>query len=128
MIRSAAHEYELVRAYSGAEGLLKMRRQRPDLILLDLIMPEMDGYEVLAQMREDAELRNIPVVVITAHGRTPEEERRLGGGMLSVISGTGFSNEEALRYLRGFLTAIPAPPVSEIDKIRAGDSSPALTR
>ncbi len=128
MIRSAAREYELVRAYNGAEGLLKMRRQRPDLVLLDLIMPEMDGYAVLAQMQEDAELRGIPVVVITARERTPEEERRLGEGILSVTSAAGFTNEEALRYLRGLLTAIPAPPASEIDKIRTGDSSPALTR
>jgi len=121
MIRSAAREYEVVRAYSGSEGLLKMRRQRPDLVLLDLIMPEMDGYAVLAQMRADAELHNIPVVVITARERTPEEERQLGRGMLLVTSGSGFTNEEALRYLNGLLEAVPPPTPSRLR--RAGQLS-----
>ncbi len=109
MIRSAPREYEVVRAYSGSEGLRKMRCQRPDLVLLDLIMPEMDGYAVLAQMRADAGLRDIPVVVITARERTPEEERRLGKGALMVTSRSGFTNEEALRYLSGLLEAAPPP-------------------
>jgi len=107
MLQMAEREYKVVRAYNGQEGLREMRSQRPDLVLLDLVMPEMDGYDVLAQMREDAELCAIPVVVITAREHTPEEERRLGGGMLLMSTGAGFTNEEAISYLGGILGAAP---------------------
>jgi len=102
-------EIEVVRAHDGREGLREMQRQRPDLVLLDLLMPEMDGYSVLAQMREDEGLRHVPVAVITAQTRTPEEERRLGGNQLCVTSGTGFTNEEVLTYLRSILEAVGVP-------------------
>ncbi len=110
MIQSTGCEYDVVRAYSGPEGLLEMQRQRPDLVLLDLVMPEMDGHDVLAKMREDAQLCQVSVVAITAQEHTPEEERRLGGKMLWVSNEDGFTNEEALRYLRGVLDAVGVPP------------------
>lgn len=91
--------------YSGADGLAKMRRHRPDLVLLDLVMPGMDGLAVLTHMQADATLRHTKVVVITAREATPEQVRKLGGGLLAVTSAVGFSNEEALRYLRGVLGA-----------------------
>jgi CheY-like chemotaxis protein len=109
MIQSTGRRYEVARAYSGPEGLLEMQRQRPDLVLLDLVMPEMDGYGILAQMQEDPELRHVPVAVITAQEHKPEEERRLGGKMLWVSNEDGFTNEEALRYLRGILDAVGVP-------------------
>jgi signal transduction histidine kinase/DNA-binding response OmpR family regulator len=109
MIQSTGRGYDVVRAYSGPEGLLEMQRQRPDLVLLDLVMPEMDGHDVLAKMREDDELGQVPVIAITAQEHTPEEERRLGGKTLWVSNDGGFTNEEALRYLRGVLNAVGVP-------------------
>jgi len=109
MIQATGRDYKVKPAYDGQEGLREMRRQRPDLVLLDLVMPGMDGYSVLTHMHQDAELRRIPVVVITAHARTPEEERRLGGRMLSVYTGAGFTNEEALACLRSILDAVALP-------------------
>ena len=106
MIQSFTPECEVTRAHNGQEGLREMRRQRPDLLLLDLIMPEMDGYAVLAQIREDTQLCHIPVAVITAQARTSEEERHLGGKMLVVCNEAGFTNEEVLVYLRSILEAI----------------------
>ena len=58
--------YEVVGADGGEQGLAKMRTEKPDLILLDLMMPEMDGGDVYHRMRQEAELRDIPVVVVTA--------------------------------------------------------------
>jgi signal transduction histidine kinase/CheY-like chemotaxis protein len=118
LLQATEREVELIRAYNGQEGLCEMRRQRPDLVLLDLIMPEMDGYAVLARMREEPELRHVPVVVVTAQARTPEEERRLGGRMLFVSTGAGFTNEEALTYLRSILNAVGVPSTA----LRAGPS------
>jgi signal transduction histidine kinase/DNA-binding response OmpR family regulator len=109
MLRAAEREYEAACAYDGREALREMQTRRPDLVLLDLVMPEMDGYDVLAQMREDAELRDVPVVVITAQGPAPEEERRLGGKTLLVRTEVGFTNEETLIYLRAVLNASVSP-------------------
>jgi DNA-binding response OmpR family regulator len=58
--------YEVIGAEGGREGLAQMRAERPDLILLDLMMPEMDGGDVFHHMKEEVELRDIPVIVVTA--------------------------------------------------------------
>ena len=114
MLQTTRHEVQAVRASNGEEGLREMRRQRPDLVLLDLVMPEMDGYAVLAQMQAEPELRHIPVAVITAQARTPEEERQLGGRTMLVSTGTGFTNEEVLIYLRAILDAIRIPSTTDV--------------
>ncbi len=58
--------YEVIGAEGGAAGLEVMRREQPDLILLDLMMPEMDGAEVLLRKKEDPSIRDIPVIALTA--------------------------------------------------------------
>jgi DNA-binding response OmpR family regulator len=58
--------YDVIGAEGGQEGLERMRAERPDLILLDLMMPEMDGGDVFHHMKEEVELRDIPVIVVTA--------------------------------------------------------------
>jgi len=58
--------YEVVGAVGGQEGLDIIRQEEPDLILLDLMMPDVDGWEVYRQIRADAKLKNTPVIVVTA--------------------------------------------------------------
>lgn len=58
--------YEVLGAEGGQQGLDMMRVEKPDLILLDLMMPEMDGGDVFHHMKEEVELRDIPVIVVTA--------------------------------------------------------------
>jgi DNA-binding response OmpR family regulator len=58
--------YEVLGAEGGQQGLDLMRSEKPDLILLDLMMPEMDGGDVFHHMKEEVELRDIPVIVVTA--------------------------------------------------------------
>ena len=58
--------YEVLGAEGGQQGLDLMRTERPDLILLDLMMPEMDGGDVFHHMKEEVELRDMPVIVVTA--------------------------------------------------------------
>ena len=58
--------YEVLGAEGGRQGLEVMRSEKPDLILLDLMMPEMDGGDVFHHMKEEVELRNLPVIVVTA--------------------------------------------------------------
>ncbi|MCK5318792.1 MAG: response regulator [Anaerolineales bacterium] len=62
--------FNVIGANGGIEGLETVQRERPDLVLLDLMMPDMDGWEVYQQMKADDELRSIPVVVVTAKAQS----------------------------------------------------------
>jgi DNA-binding response OmpR family regulator len=62
--------FEVIGANGGVEGLETVRREKPDLVLLDLMMPDMDGWEVYQQIKADEELRKIPVVVVTAKAQS----------------------------------------------------------
>lgn len=58
--------YQVTTAYSGEEALEKIHREIPDLILLDIMMPKMDGYEVCEELRKDEETKDIPIIFVTA--------------------------------------------------------------
>ena len=62
--------FEVLGAVGGQEGLDAVRREKPDLVLLDLMMPDIDGWEVYRQMKADEDLKNIPVVVVTAKAQS----------------------------------------------------------
>ncbi len=62
--------FELIGAVGGREGLETVQQVKPDLVLLDLMMPDMDGWEVYQQMKASEELRNIPVIVVTAKAQS----------------------------------------------------------
>ncbi|HEY69199.1 MAG TPA: response regulator [Anaerolineae bacterium] len=62
--------FEFIGADGGVEGLKVVREKKPDLILLDLMMPDMDGWEVFQQVKDDPELSTIPVVVVTAKAQS----------------------------------------------------------
>jgi diguanylate cyclase (GGDEF)-like protein len=77
---------QVTAAASGAEALHLAALQTPDLILLDVEMPEMDGFEVIAALRADPSLRDIPVVFVTAHTGTEFELRALDAGAVDFIA------------------------------------------
>lgn len=62
--------FTVIGANGGIEGLEVVRREKPDLVLLDLMMPDMDGWEVYQQIKADAALKDIPVVVVTAKAQS----------------------------------------------------------
>jgi two-component system response regulator VicR len=68
--------YEMLAAVGGAEGIETVKREKPDLVLLDLMMPDVDGWEVYRQMKADKEVADIPVIIITA--RTQSIDKVLG--------------------------------------------------
>jgi two-component system response regulator VicR len=76
------HHFTVKGALSGDEGLAMIRRESPDLILLDLMMPNMDGWEVYQQLKTDSKTRNIPVIIITA--RAQPIDRVLGLHIVKV--------------------------------------------
>lgn len=64
--RLEANNFDFLAAYDGEEGLKKALVEKPDLILLDLIMPKINGYEVCRRLRQNPEIKNIPVIILTA--------------------------------------------------------------
>ena len=68
-----SEKYEVVGVYDGEEALKKAKEIKPDLILLDILMPKMDGWETLKRLKQDEELKDIPVSMLTALPLTPED-------------------------------------------------------
>jgi two-component system sensor histidine kinase/response regulator len=80
-----AADYEVQFATSGAEGLALVAQDPPDLILLDVMMPEMDGYAVCAALKDPPDTRDIPVIFVTAKNDAESESRALGAGAVDFI-------------------------------------------
>ena len=78
--------YEVVEASNGEEALFKMVEARPDLVLLDLEMPLLDGYGVLQRMRDDPSLSHLPVAAITARALPVDRERGLARGFAAYLT------------------------------------------
>ena len=93
----------VLRASNGVEALAVMAQTRPDLVLLDLMMPEMDGFAVLQAMREDERTRNIPVIVLTAQLLRQEEMARLQQGVAAVLGKELFTPAEVLAQVEAAL-------------------------
>ena len=75
----------------------------PDVVLLDLMMPEMDGFELVAALQVDTRWRDIPVVVVTALDLTAEDRRRLNGGVEQILSKHAFPPAELMARLGALL-------------------------
>jgi CheY-like chemotaxis protein len=75
--------YRVYSAHNGAEGIAQVARRRPDLVILDLRMPEMDGFQVIRELRSNPETATIPVLVVTADTLDPSERDQLSN--LEVI-------------------------------------------
>ena len=69
-MRLEANNYEVLAAHDGKEGLAKAESEKPDLMLLDVMMPGMDGFQVLRRVRKSPALKDLPVVMLTAKGET----------------------------------------------------------
>jgi CheY-like chemotaxis protein len=95
-------------AENGRVALDCIERERPSLILLDLMMPEMDGFEFTVRMRRHPEWRSIPIVVLTARDLSGDERRRLNGCVETVLQEAGDSCETMLHHLCELLDDYPA--------------------
>jgi two-component system cell cycle response regulator DivK len=81
-----AHGYHTVGTRNGIEALELARKHRPDLILMDIQLPEVSGLEVTKWLKEDDDLRSIPVIAVTAFAMKGDEERIRQGGCEAYIS------------------------------------------
>ena len=92
----AGEGYEVSVARDGDEGLKAMREIRPDLILLDIIMPKMGGFEVMEEMNKDSELKQISVIVISNSGQPVELDRAQKLGAKDWLIKTEFDPQEVI--------------------------------
>jgi CheY-like chemotaxis protein len=87
-------------AENGRAALERIENSPPSLILLDLTMPEIDGFEMIARLGERPELRDIPVVVVTAKDVSDAERARLGTGVAGVFHKGAYERDELLARIR----------------------------
>jgi K+-sensing histidine kinase KdpD/CheY-like chemotaxis protein/tetratricopeptide (TPR) repeat protein len=92
-------EYELEAACDGIDALTAIARNRPDVILLDLMMPGLDGFAVIERLRQDPDQRTIPVVVLTAKSLTVDEAAGLNSRVAKVIDKQGLVGEALIREI-----------------------------
>jgi signal transduction histidine kinase/CheY-like chemotaxis protein len=97
--------FAVVEAEDGRAGLERLAERRPSLILLDLLMPQMNGFEFLAELQMHPEWRTIPVVVVTAKDLTAEEQTRLSGQVAEVLRKGAYTRERLLSEVRERVTA-----------------------
>lgn len=78
--------YQTLSAANGAEGVETAKRERPDLVLMDLSMPEMDGWNAAARLKADEKTRHIPIIALTAHALPGDRKRAIDAGCDGYIS------------------------------------------
>ncbi|MCX6137081.1 MAG: PAS domain S-box protein [Ignavibacteriales bacterium] len=94
-------------AGNGTEGLARLSSARPAIIILDLMMPQMDGFEFLDILRTKAEWQEIPVIIVTAKDLTNEERQRLLGSAQRIVEKGSTFTEDVLRHLAQCLAHVP---------------------
>jgi threonine synthase len=95
--------FTIFEASNGREGLGLIQRELPDLVILDLMMPEMDGFAVIEALRARQETASIPVIVATAKELTSEEKNRLNGQIQSLMQKGDFLNDEFLEEVKALI-------------------------
>jgi len=95
--------YAITSAQDGMVALQAIGKQRPDVVLLDLLMPEMDGFEVIQHLCHHPQLSGIPVIVLTAKELTPAEVAQLQRCTSRILQKSGLQRETLLRELRDAL-------------------------
>ncbi|MDP2913306.1 MAG: response regulator [Candidatus Omnitrophota bacterium] len=94
--------YEVAAAYDGEEGLKKVRSEHPDLILLDLMLPKMNGYKVCEALKSDSNVNKIPVIMFTARAQDTDRKMSQAAGVDAYIT-KPFESSELLATIKKLL-------------------------
>jgi DNA-binding response OmpR family regulator len=95
--------YDVLEAVDGEQGLQKTKETKPDLILLDLILPGIDGFEVLTRKKDDPAIASIPVIVLSNLGQKEDVEKGLGLGAVDYLIKAHFTPGEIIEKVRNIL-------------------------
>ena len=95
-------DYEVTEAENGEEALAAVARQRPDLILMDIQLPVMDGYEATRRIKADPQLRAIPIIAVTSYALSGDEEKARAAGCDDFVP-KPYSPRQLLAKIRKYL-------------------------
>jgi len=95
--------YDVVEAADGEEGVKKIKEEKPDLVLLDLILPGIDGFGVLSQVKEDPAFASLPVIILSNLGQKDDVERGLKLGAVDYMIKAHFTPGEIIEKIRTIL-------------------------
>ncbi len=98
-----AEGFKVFSAVDGEEGIKETQKQSPDLILLDIILPKKDGYEVIAELKKDPAAKNIPIVLLTNLGGVQDVEKALGLGATTYLVKSDYKLEEVVGKIKEIL-------------------------
>ena len=98
----AASDYELIEATTGEEGLALAERERPDLILMDIQLPGLDGYEVTRRIKANEALRKIPIIAVTSYALSGDDQKAFEAGCDAYVT-KPFVPRELLAKIREYL-------------------------
>ena len=101
--------YEVRTAKDGEEALAEIARATPDLVLLDVMMPKIDGFSVCKMIRENPEWKDVRIIMLTARGRDVEREKGLALGADDYIT-KPFATKDAIARVEAVLAAVPGSP------------------
>ena len=79
-------QYEILEFSSGLEAIEGFRKRKPDVVILDISLPEMDGTEILRRIRDDPQLHDLPVIALTAHAMVGDREKYLAAGFNDYVA------------------------------------------
>jgi CheY-like chemotaxis protein len=95
--------FVVVESIDGEEGLKKVKEEKPDLILLDLVLPEIDGFEVLTRIKKDPSTSLIPVVILSNLGQKEEIQKGLALGAVDFLVKAYFTPDQILEKIKRVL-------------------------
>jgi len=95
--------FDVLEAVDGEEGIKKIKEGKPDLVLLDLILPSIDGFEVLTRVRDDPEVSSIPVIILSNLGQREEVEKGLKLGAIDYLIKAHFTPGEIIEKIKNVL-------------------------
>ncbi len=111
-MRLEASGYEVLSAVDGQEGLKKARDEQPDVIILDLMLPKLNGYEVCTLLKQDARYQHIPIVILTAKTQQKDEALAMDCGADAYLR-KPFKAEEMLEAIQKFIPGGSTPKEAE---------------
>lgn len=101
--------WQVVEAENGQVALERVKVKKPELILLDLMMPEMDGFQFITVLRQTPEWRTIPIVVVTAMNLTEKERQQLNGSVIQILQKGAYTRDQLLSEVRDLVTTCVQP-------------------
>lgn len=103
IIQLLSDEYEVLEAVDGQEGVKKAEKEKPDLILMDLGMPVMDGWEATKRIKANSELKRIPIIAVTSHAMVGDEIQAREAGCDDYLP-KPIDENELMRKIKKFLS------------------------